>query len=481
MSSGIRAARGISFWDFIPRGEGGPLRLGSSFTFHQERKRLPLSVHSVLVDPRRSLVFRLPPEPESPPPSVRLLMDDFRLLLNQCLRHALSTRLTSRGAISRFARTQAAEARVTGTMGVAAAEIAASLASGHRSRVRKGVASRIPYVRTPFVRIPKESFHFDPETGKLRLSLRRGEWTSLTVPVSNYHRQVLAHPGRRVTQVHIGLHRVVLVYAQVPPEPYAPKSIVALDSNEASMDGVQVDSDGAFYVRVHFPEIPRIQWRHMGRRQYLGRKKSHDRRLSRWLLGREGRREHDRVRSRLHELTRTLIDRLASTESALVLEDLKSLQTPRRRGSLSGRRPPFRSRRLRRRLSSWPRGELHRQLTYKAQDRGVPIIWVDPYRTSRTCPRCGEVSEHRRRVGTRFDCAKCGWSCDRQLNAGLNLGVTALRTHAGLGGLRLDPDALPEDVVRPLYGSANDRPARVERMGREGRGSNVSRNREASE
>src|SRR5208282_4095484 len=124
------------------------------------------------------------------------------------------------------------------------------------------------------------------------------------------------------------------------------------DTNEVSMDGVQVDSDGASYVRVHFPEIPRIQWRHMGRRQYLGRKKSHDRRLSRRLLGREGRRERNRVRSRLHELTRTLIDRLASTESALVLEDLKSLQTPRRRGSLSGRRPPLRSRKLRRRLSS---------------------------------------------------------------------------------------------------------------------------------
>ncbi|MGA8536880.1 MAG: hypothetical protein WB789_05755, partial [Thermoplasmata archaeon] len=60
------------------------------------------------------------------------------------------------------------------------------------------------------------------------------------------------------------------------------------------------------------------------------------------------------------------------------------------------------------------------------------------------------------------------WSLDRQLNAGLNLGMTVLRTTAGLGGLRLDPDALPQDVVRPLSGSDERRPARVERMGREG-------------
>ncbi len=434
---------------------------------------LPLGLDFRAVDPRRSLVLCLPPKGEGIPPSIRHLMDDFRLLVNQCLRHALSARVTSKGALSRFARTHALEARITGTMGIAAAEIAGSLASGHRTRLRNGITSRIPYVRTPFVRIPAGSFHFDTETGKLRLSLRRGEWASLVVPVSEYHRKVLTHPGRRATQVHIGLHRIVLIYAQVPPEQYVAKSIVALDTNEASMDGVEVHPEGASYVRVHFPEIPRIQWRHMGRRQYLGRKKAHDRRLSRRLLNREGRRERNRVRSRLHEITRTLINQLAASESARVLEDLSSLRTPRRRGSTSGHRPPFRSRKLRRRLSSWPRGELHRQLTYKAQDRGVPIIWVDPYLTSRTCPKCGEVSKHRRRVGTRFDCVRCGWSCDRQLNAGLNLGVTVLRRDVGLGGLRLDPDALPKDVVVPLYESANDRLARVERRGREGPRSNA--------
>jgi hypothetical protein len=44
-------------------------------------------------------------------------MDDFRLLTNQCLRHALETRVTSRAALSRFARTQALDARLTGVVG----------------------------------------------------------------------------------------------------------------------------------------------------------------------------------------------------------------------------------------------------------------------------------------------------------------------------------------------------------------------------
>jgi putative transposase len=355
---------------------------------------------------------------------------------------------------------------VTGAIGLAASELALSLAAGHRRRLRQGIASRTPFVRTPFVRIPAKCAHFDLESGKLRLSLRRGEWSSLTVPVSNYHRRVLARPEHRVTQLHIGLRRVVVVYAKTPESDYAPTSLVALDTNESSLDGVRVSSESASFVRVLFPELRSIQSRHFGRRRFLGRKKAHDRRVSRQLIRREGWRERHRIRSRLHDITRSIIDQLAADHAALALEDLTGLPRPWRR--VRSRGPsPLRSRAFRRRLSSWPRSELHRQLAYKAQDRGVPIIWLSPYRTSRTCPSCGEVTEHRRRVGTRFDCRKCGWSLDRQLNAGLNLGITALRRTAGLGGLRLGPDALPQDAVRPLYPTATDRRARVERMGRE--------------
>ncbi|HZY91382.1 MAG TPA: zinc ribbon domain-containing protein, partial [Thermoplasmata archaeon] len=386
-------------------------------------------------------------------------MVDFRLLVNECLREILRTHETSRGAISSYARAKALETRVTGTIGLAAADVARSLASGHRRRLREHIACKVPYVRTPFVRVPAKSFHFDLDTGRLRLSLRRGEWTSIVLPVSDYHRAVLSDPDHRVTQVHIGLRRVVFVLAKSVHETYTPTSLVALDTNESSLDGVQVGPESATFVRVDFPEIRALQFRHMGRRQYLGRKKSHDRRLSRWLLGREGRRERNRIRARLHVLTRRLVDELAERHAALALEDLTRLPRPRWKRVGGGGRRTFTSRSSRRRLSSWPRAELHRQLKYKAEDKGVPIVWVDPYLSSRTCPKCGEVSERRRRVGTRFDCATCGWSLDRQLNAGLNLGLSVLRTTAGLGGLRLDPDALPKDVVMPPYQSDERRPA----------------------
>jgi transposase len=54
-------------------------------------------------------------------------------------------------------------------------------------------------------------------------------------------------------------------------------------------------------------------------------------------------------------------------------------------------------------------------------------------------------------VGAVFECPSCGFKKDRQLNAGLNIARTVLAEQRELGGLRLDLDALSEDVMNLLY------------------------------
>ena len=143
-------------------------------------------------------------------------------------------------------------------------------------------------------------------------------------------------------------------------------------------------------------------------------------------------------------------------ESALALEKLENFPVKRRASGA-----------LRRRLSSWPRRELHRQIFYKSEERGVPVILVNPRYTSRTCPRCGVIQGRRSRVGAKFVCDGCGWELDRQTNPGANLAGKVLAETRELGGLRVDLDALLHDAVRPLYPSESIRGARAERTGRE--------------
>jgi putative transposase len=413
---------------------------------------------------RRSLVCDLA-EPLSPP--VLALLGDFRLMVNRGVREALEKGLTAQGSLVKFSQGLARELRVHGSHARIAMDTALSLDAGHRRRLRKGTRALVPYVRTPFLVADDATFHLNDDTGHLRLSLRSGEWAGLDLRLSDWHRSVLA--SRRIKQLRLNAHRAVLVLELDAPGPYSPLAVLALDTNERSLDGVLVESELAVPVVLPYPDVATVQHRHFARRRKLAKKKSHDRRIGRILLGREGRRERRRVVQRLHLLTKMLVGEAKSRGAAIALEDL---HLPRGGG---------RGRRMRRRLSSWPQRELHRQLEYKAEEQGVPVIKVNPRNTSKTCPICGEIKERRTRVGRVFVCASCGWRCDRQLNAGLNICRTVLReapqgpSNSGLGGLRLDPDALPHDAMRLLYAPGNA--GAHGRSGREGNDRVVTRRR----
>ncbi len=402
---------------------------------------------------RRSLLCHLSAPLPTP---LSLLLLDFRRIVNEAVREAFAHGFTARGSLVPFAQRVARDYRINFHHARRATELALSLDRGHRRQIRQGISSTLPYVRRPLLITTGDSFHLDPVSGKLRLSLRFGEWTSIMLPLSDYHRQVLADPRVVVKEIRVSPTRVSVVVEKEVPEPYVPTSLLALDTNESSLDGVLVAPTGTEPVTVPFSEVRVVQQRHHDRRRRLSRKKAHDRRVARRLLGREGRREHERIVQRLHRVSKAVVEVARTQRAAIVLERLGHFPVRRRV-----------SRATRRRLSSWPRRELHRQLFYKSEERGVPVVLVDPRNTSRTCPRCGVIQGRRRRVGAKFACEGCGWTLDRQINAGANLARTVLAETRELGGLRVDLDALLEDAVTPLYPSESIRRARAERRGRE--------------
>jgi len=105
---------------------------------------------------------------------------------------------------------------------------------------------------------------------------------------------------------------------------------------------------------------------------------------------------------------------------------------------------------MKQRFATWPYGEIHRQIVYKAAVAGVPVIKVNPAWTSKTCPACGAL--RRDRVGKDFVCLVCDWEMDRQHNAALNILKSALASNEALArAVRFQPGALRHDVVSPLY------------------------------
>ncbi|UWG52028.1 Transposable element, IS605 OrfB family [Halalkaliarchaeum sp. AArc-CO] len=81
-------------------------------------------------------------------------------------------------------------------------------------------------------------------------------------------------------------------------------------------------------------------------------------------------------------------------------------------------------------ISSWARGELLDHVEYKAGLLGIEFATVNPWGTSRYCPRCGERGEtvnapndHTEcRHGGHFHCPGCGYECDRDVVGAVNVG-----------------------------------------------------------
>ncbi len=400
----------------------------------------------------RSLSFSMS---ELPPPLLRLLAE-FRLVVNQSIRVALQGDIRSRFRLAREAYSAlSAEHTIHKQYITSAFEVALGVLKAHRRRVRKGTKTNAPYVHRLFLQAENQSYWLDRETGRLRIPIRGTEGVQLMLPLAQWHRSFLSDPSWNLGSLTVTPERIIVTVRKEAPTRYLPQAAIALDTNEDSLDGVEAVGTEAGLLTIPYNGVRQVQATHFRRRRRLAEKKANDRRVMRRLLGREGARERRRVRQRLHRISKALVRAAWETRAAVILEDL----------TLHG--AGGRSLRTNRRLSSWPHGELHRQIEYKAALAGVPVVKVNPAWTSKTCPMCG--ARRQDRVGQDFVCSVCDWEMDRQHNAACNILLSAIASNEALArGVRFHPGALRHDVVSPLYdlpallGSAREEPSGVE-------------------
>jgi len=366
------------------------------------------------------------------------LMREFRLLVNESIRTAVTLKLGSRYRLARASyadlsrRHSVYKQYIPSAFGVALRAV-----KGYRRRLRKGLRASIPFAHRPMVEAENQSYRLDRRSGMLRIPIRAGQHVVLSLPVSRWHEKYLTDPAWSLGALTVVPGRVIIAVRREAPNRYDPESAIALDMNEESLDGVFSDKNHAKLIRVPLKDIRTIQERHHRRRRSFSARKSHDHRVLSKLLAKEGVRERNRVDSRLHFASKRLVEFAAAKRAAIVLEKL----------TFHGAGGP--SHNWKRRFTSWPRGRLRRLIEYKANAIGVPIIFIDPHYTSKTCPACG--AQRRGRVGRMFEC-ECGWRMDRQTNAGLNILKRALASNEALArAVRFQPDPLRHDVVISLY------------------------------
>ncbi len=78
--------------------------------------------------------------------------------------------------------------------------------------------------------------------------------------------------------------------------------------------------------------------------------------------------------------------------------------------------------------------EFRRQLDYKCELYGSQLTIVDRwFPSSKTCSNCGQVKESLSLSERVFNCEHCYFSCDRDLNAALNVAMAVSSTVTARG------------------------------------------------
>jgi IS605 OrfB family transposase len=69
---------------------------------------------------------------------------------------------------------------------------------------------------------------------------------------------------------------------------------------------------------------------------------------------------------------------------------------------------------------TWAFGQLGQFIEYKAAERGIAVVYVNPKHTSQRCPKCGFVAKGNRK-GHIFHCTSCGFSGHADIVAATNI------------------------------------------------------------
>ncbi|MGW5661892.1 RNA-guided endonuclease InsQ/TnpB family protein [Streptomyces sp. NPDC003758] len=131
-------------------------------------------------------------------------------------------------------------------------------------------------------------------------------------------------------------------------------------------------------------------------------------------LKKRRRKEARRARDINHKIAKHVVAEAERTGRGIALEDLRGI---RERVRL---RKPQRATH-----SSWAFAQLGSFIAYKARREGVPVVYVDPAYTSRTCAECGHIDKANRVSQAWFACRSCGFVDHADRNGSRNIRARA--------------------------------------------------------
>jgi putative transposase len=337
----------------------------------------------------------------NPDERILQLMESFRQMTNGCIRMGLAEGKTSLKSLSLVCYPKLRSYKASSAYKLCAISKASGILKHHRK------LSRRHHVKEPYCTRPSLTTCYGLKilAGKLRMP-GNGE-----IPLNSYVQRFLSQPSVEVRSVSLTTESMsISVRRHV--EPVECTGMLGIDRN---LDNVTIADTENQVERYDLSKTTAIKSRC---RETKRRFRRNDVRVRKRICVKYGRLEKGCVGWLLHNVSANLVLQAKLKKQAIAMEDLGGIRRLYRKGNGQGSG-------LRSRMNSWSYAELERQIQYKADWNGIPVIYVRPYGTSARCSICGHrmLPEENRKL----HCPNCGLTVDRDVNAAKNILARGLR------------------------------------------------------
>ncbi|MEM1694930.1 MAG: RNA-guided endonuclease TnpB family protein [Ignisphaera sp.] len=311
-------------------------------------------------------------------------------------------------------------------------------------KARKRNNGRKPVLRRLTARIDRYDYKLDLENGTLVLKIHGNREVKLRLLTSTDRIEKYKEWSNYEIAVKIVKDRIyVAVYFKKTVKFRKPRTVMTVDMNFDNVTLAVFASSGKLLKLKRYRTPLKKMLTHRIWIEKIQRKYSKSWRFIRGVR-RAIKRHGERIRSIAWDYAHKLGDRVAKIanehSSTIVLEDLDKLRDRVNRSSNFNKK-----------LSLWFYRKMQFTISYEALERGLETRYVNPVKTSSTCPRCGSrLKDSGDRV---LKCTRCGFIGDRDVIACINL----FYRYSRCGGLGVPLNAPKGDAdPRPMRGNRNE-------------------------